>query len=69
MRVGLGVGFRVSAQAGRRRAGSLTLTLTLVAGAHELDGSVLIAAERRGVGDPAARVTRASKAERGAQHL
>ena len=27
------------------------------------------AAERRGVGDPAAGVTRASEAERGAQHL
>ena len=39
------------------------------AGAHQLHGGVLVAAERRGVGDPAAGVARASEAERGAYHL
>ena len=39
------------------------------AGAHQLHGGVLVAAERRGIGDPAAGVARASEAERGAYHL
>ena len=39
------------------------------AGAHQLDRGMLVAAERRGVGDAAAGVARASEAERGAYHL